>query len=75
VAVPGRVARRHEEVAVARTTTAPARPQIAESLDPQVGGFWIRWRPEQSEFQTCRIFPFPAAMTTTCPWYGGVSPM
>ena len=26
---------------------------------------------EQSEFQTWSSRPFPGAMTTTCPWYGG----
>ena len=30
---------------------------------------------EQSEFQTWSSRPFPAAITTTCPWYGGASPM
>jgi len=57
------------------TTTAPARPQIAESLAEHLEGTRSPCRLEQSEFQTCSSRPFAAAMTTTCPWYGGASPM
>ena len=56
------------------TTTAPARPQIAESLDGHDDGTISPCRSEQSEFQTCSSRPLAGARITTCPWYGGASP-
>jgi hypothetical protein len=57
------------------TTTAPERAQIAESLDPHVDGWMIRWRSAQREFQTWTMRPFAGLSVTTWPWYGGASPM
>ena len=45
--------------------TAPARPQIAESLEAQLLGEINRWRFEQSEFQTLNSLPLLAASTAT----------
>ena len=59
----------------AGSITAPARPQMAESLAGQVEGTISPVRFEQSEFQTWSSFPLAASITATCPWYGGASPM
>ena len=55
--------------------TAPARPQIAESLAPHELGTMIRRRSEHSELKTERMRPDAASIETTWPWYGGASPM
>src|SRR5579862_858090 len=57
------------------STTAPLRPQMAESLAPQDGGSISPFRFEHSEFQTCRSLPLAPSMIATWPWYGGASPM
>jgi hypothetical protein len=51
------------------------RDQIAESLDAHVLGTISAWRSLQSEFQTCAIRPVRSDIVTTCPWYGGASPI
>src|ERR1700704_4584045 len=58
----------------AGSTTAPARPQIAESLVAQLAGSSSPVRLEQSEFHTCRSAP-AGLMIATWPWYGGASPI
>src|SRR5439155_17042679 len=50
---------------VAGSRTAPARPQIAESLSGQVLGTSSPARSEQSEFQTCSSLPLAASITAT----------
>src|SRR5438552_4312685 len=57
------------------STAAPLRDQIAESLASHELGVMIAWRSLQSEFQTCRMRPVRSDIVTTCPWYGGASPM
>src|SRR5437763_2983732 len=57
------------------STTAPERPQIAESLASQVLGTSNPVRFEHSEFQTCSSLPLAPPMRATCPWGGGASPM
>src|ERR1700692_3780496 len=58
------------------STTAPARPQIAESLvGHEDGGAIRKGRSEHSEFQTWLRRPVWRLISTTCPWYGGASPM
>src|SRR5581483_1910178 len=57
------------------STTAPERPQIAESLASHVLGTSRPLRFEHSEFHTCSSVPFAPSMTATWPWYGGTSPM
>ena len=62
-------------VPFAGSTAAPFRDQIAESLDVHVRGTISACRSEQSEFHTCAIRPVDSDIVTTCPWYGGASPM
>src|SRR5436309_11104334 len=57
------------------STTAPERPQMAESLALHVLGTRSPARLEHSEFHTCRSRPPAPSMTATWPWYGGASPM
>jgi hypothetical protein len=52
---------------LAGSTTAPARPQIAESLAAHVDGWINPLRLEQSEFQTWSSLPFDALITATWP--------
>ena len=49
-------------------TTAPARAQMAESLDLQVLGWMIWWRSAQSELNTPAMRPLLREMLRTCPW-------
>ena len=61
---------------VSGSITAPARPQIAESLaGHDFGGSISPWRFEHSEFHTAVIRPLARLIVTTWPWYGGMSPM
>src|SRR5581483_4354843 len=57
------------------STTAPERAQIAESLERHVDGRMTPRRFAHSEFQTWTMRPFLPSSVTTCPWYGGASPM
>src|SRR5581483_11692097 len=59
----------------AGSTAAPLRDQIAESLEWHELGRMIVWRSAHSEFHTCAMRPLAAPIVTTCPWYGGASPM
>src|SRR5262249_41278210 len=55
-------------------TTAPARAQIAESLDGDDAGLMRPCRLLQSELHTCTIAPLDGRRGGRCPWYGGASP-
>ncbi len=53
---------------MAGSTTAPARPQMAESDCGQAEGSSSRRVPEQSELNTAAMCPLRSVITTTWPW-------